>query len=317
MPLSVGTRPAGHARMRTETSRATGWAAAVFLAALTAPLQARAQTCPHVALSADGIVNRYYSGPDIAANAAPLRPANEQPRWIDEQDCEENIHLQFDVTASGLPCADLVQVWVGPTDCTQLIARQSSSGSSRCWPVSDAVPISESFTVDIRAQDIVAWLSSESPPTEYSFQGASACSVLASCGSGGPLQLYFMAVEASGQTVDGTSAEYGFGAFHGHECGEDSGTPDASEPSSEDADSSSDAYARSDFPVDAGSASADSGEALLEKGCTCTEAPAPPAGETLFATTALFIIGGLRRRRRPEASLRDQREQRLSSLRSE
>jgi hypothetical protein len=184
----------------------------VALAVMT-PLTASAQTCPNISISIPtGIANRYYPGSDVAKNLYPTRDANLQPTWINYSDCAADIHLQFTLAVSGLPCSDTIQAWVGPTDCTQLTARQTTSGSPRCWPVSPPQAVAQSFSVDVRAEDIVAFISSEEPPVLYSPQNnAMACQSQAAPG-GTALSLYFMAVEANGQAVDGTSAEYDFGA---------------------------------------------------------------------------------------------------------
>jgi hypothetical protein len=178
--------------------------------AVLVPLTASAQTCPNVSLSLPtGIVNRYYPGGDVAKNLFPTRPQNLQPTWINYADCAADIHLQFTLAASGLPCADLVQVWAGPTDCTQLSARQTTSSGARCWQVAPPVTIAQSFEVDVRVRDVVAYISTEEPPVEYTFQDSAASCESQSAPGGTALGIYFMAMEASGQAVDGTSAEYG------------------------------------------------------------------------------------------------------------
>jgi hypothetical protein len=183
--------------------------------AVLVPLTASAQTCPNVSISLGTTVNRYYPGTDVNKNLFATRPQNLQPTWINYADCAADIHLQFTVLASGLPCSDLVQVWAGPTDCTQLSARQTTSANPRCWPVTNAQPISTSFNVDVRARDVVAFISNEEPPTTYTPQfSATACQSQSAPG-GTALGIYFMAMEASGQTVDGTSGIYGGGSCTG------------------------------------------------------------------------------------------------------
>jgi hypothetical protein len=71
--------------------------------------------------------------------------------------------------------------------------------------------MSSESTGTIRAQDVVDFVSSASPPTTYTRATKAVCQ--SQCAPGGEaLGLYFMAVEADGITVDGTSAEYQFGA---------------------------------------------------------------------------------------------------------
>lgn len=182
------------------------------------PQIAWGQTCPDISINLDSVVPRYTGTSDSPANLFPLRPQNLQPTWIDETDCKDDIRLQFTVLLGGLPCTDTIQVWAGTTDCTQVSARQANSGSARCWPVvaTGSFAMSATSTGDIRAQDIVANLMTSEPPTIYSPSSVKACQSLAGGGpllcSGVSLGLYFMAVEADGETVDGTSAIYDLGA---------------------------------------------------------------------------------------------------------
>jgi hypothetical protein len=190
------------------------WASVVgaFVALLTllVPELAWAQTCPNVSISVNSVVNRYVGTTDTANNLFPLRPQNLQPTWINYNDCKSDIRLQFTILVSGLPCSDTIQVWAGPTDCTQVAARQTTSGSTRCWPVAatGSFAMQQSSTGDIRAQDIVAFIDTAEPPTLYSPQGPKGCQAQLSPG-GSSLGIYFMAMEADGQTVDGTAAVYG------------------------------------------------------------------------------------------------------------
>ena len=121
--------------MTTRTWNRWVWAVCVSSLGVLVSGNAMAETCPTIALSLPTPPQRYYSGPDTAPNVYPSRPANEAPTFIDLRDCQDDIHLEFVVASSGLPCSDTIQVWAGPTDCTQLTARQTHSGSPRCWPV--------------------------------------------------------------------------------------------------------------------------------------------------------------------------------------
>jgi hypothetical protein len=201
------------ARMRLRRSASTlAWC--LLALAVVWPVSAAAQTCPNISLSIPAAtVPRFTGATDSAANAYPFRAQNLQPTWINYKDCASDIRLQFTLEASGLPCSDQIQAWVGPmTDCTQTAARQTTSGSARCWPVSQPVPPQQTFTIDIRAEDLVAHITDEEPPVSYvPTESTAACQSQAAPG-GTALSLYFMAIEANGQAVDGTSAEYDFGA---------------------------------------------------------------------------------------------------------
>jgi hypothetical protein len=185
------------------------WAGACVVALVVlVPRAAWAQTCPNVAISVIQPVNRYGAGgPDIPANQYPLRPDNLDPTAINYSDCAADIHLQFNLNVQGLPCSDTMQVWVGTTDCTQLSARQTTSGSPRCWPVKTSVLLSQTLEVDIRAQDIVGFISNAEPPVTYQPQGIAACHSQDEPGVVA-LNIAFMAMEADGQTVDGTTTPY-------------------------------------------------------------------------------------------------------------
>lgn len=185
----------------------------IALLVLLVPQVARAQTCPNLTISVNQVVPRYVGATDSNADLFPYRAQNLQPSWINYNDCSSNIRLQFTITVSGLPCSDTIQVWAGTTDCTQVSARQANSGATHCWPVTPtgAFAMQASSTGDIRAQDIVAFVTNPEPPTIYSPSGVGACQSQASPG-GVSLSMYFMAIEADGQTVDGTAAEYDFGA---------------------------------------------------------------------------------------------------------
>ncbi len=180
-----------------------GLAALAVLAAVGAPRAAHAQTCPSLNITPNGVVNRYVGTADNAANSWPLREQNLNPTYINYADCAANARLNFTILVGGLPCTDTIQVWAGTVDCTQTAARLANSGMTRCWQV---VPqghfqMAASSTADIRAQDIVAYISNPSPPLGYIAQGETACHSQTAPG-GVALTIYFMAVEADGQTVD-------------------------------------------------------------------------------------------------------------------
>jgi len=191
-------------------------ACVAFLAVL-APDLAWAQQCPSVSINVNPLVPR-YSGPpgDTNAELYPLRPQNLYPTWINYKDCKDDIRLQFTMLVSGLPCTDSIQVWAGTVDCTQVAARQANSGATHCWPVTPpgAFQMQTSSTGDIRAQDIVHYITNPEPPTTYVPGDVTSCESQASPG-GVSLGLYFMAIEADGQTVDGTSGMYGSGSSSG------------------------------------------------------------------------------------------------------
>jgi len=192
------------------------WGASVVFGAVLAvaiPWTAWAQNCPNVSLSVNSVVPRYYPGGDSNANLFPIRPQNLNPTWINYNDCKNDINLQFTLLISGLPCTDTIQVWAGTVDCTQVSARQANSGATHCWPVTPtgSFTMASTSTGNIRAQDIVEFITNPEPPFIYTPGGIKSCQSQDAPG-GESLSLYFMAIEPDGQTLDGTAGEYPFGA---------------------------------------------------------------------------------------------------------
>jgi hypothetical protein len=149
------------------------------------------------------------SGGDSAANMVTPRPQNLDPTAVNYSDCAQDLNLQFTLLVTGgLPCTDTIQVWVGSTDCTQLSARQTTSGSPRCWPAVEPglFVMSTSSTNNIRARDLVAFISNTEPPVTYAGVVEARGNACQSQDAPGvdALSVTFMAVEADGQTVDGS-----------------------------------------------------------------------------------------------------------------
>jgi hypothetical protein len=263
------------------------WGASVVLGIVLAvmiPWTAWAQTCPTVSISVNSVVPRYYPGGDSTANLFPVRPQNLNPTWINYNDCKNDINLQFTLLISGLPCTDTIQVWAGTVDCTQVAARQADSGQKHCWPVTPtgSFTMASTSTGNIRAQDIVEFIANAEPPEVYTPGDLGSCQSLIHMGStqcgGIDLGLYFMAIEADGVTVDGTSAEYDMGAFDalpdGGSCARatDSGATDSG-------------------AIDAGPSS----NARLE-GCGCRTMPKQGADVGVLGVGIAAIVIGRRRR---------------------
>jgi hypothetical protein len=176
-------------------------------------------TCPSISIHVDVVVPRFpdTNADDNPNHTFPSRPQNLDPTGIDYNDCSSNIHLQFTGSVDGLPCTDTMQIWAGTTDCTPTSARQTNSGAAHCWPGTSTVALQTAFTLNIRAQDLVAFLDNAKPPTAYTPQGATACKPLDTprCEGFVSLNLYFMAIEADGLTMDGTPALYSLDAIVG------------------------------------------------------------------------------------------------------
>lgn len=186
--------------------RWTLWAGACLVAlVLLIPRAASAQTCPGLTLSLGPTVPRFLPGGDTAANMVTPRPQNLDPNAVNYSDCNLDLNLQFTLLSNTSSCPDTIQVWVGDTDCTQLMARETTSGSARCWPATPPglFQMASSSTENIRARDLVAFVSdsTESAPTAYSAHGLAACQSQDAPGVV-PLQVTFIAFEADLATVD-------------------------------------------------------------------------------------------------------------------
>jgi hypothetical protein len=269
----------------------------VSVLALTTPRAAKGEECPNLRLSVNADAPRFVGSGDTPANQVRLRPYDLDPDWIDQEDCEDDVRLQFTLHASGLPCADTIQVWAGTTDCTQVSAREAGSGATRCWPVvlTGEFAMTQTSTGDIRAQDIVAFIGSPEPPTSYSRKGPVACQALrdetgSQCRV--PLVLYFMAIEADGLTVDGphgTSPTWSYGPAWslGAEL-----TPggSCSVPSGEGG------FPGSDSASDAGRGAGDAGAGMtVIRGCSMATGRSPNTAVLGLIGMCVLVLGGRRR----------------------
>jgi hypothetical protein len=144
------------------------------------------------------VISRYYPG-GTDTKLYPFRPANEEPNWIDAQDCDDDIVLQFNLSIGGLPTTDTIQVWAGSTDCSQSSARQPGPGPY-CWQVVPPGTFGNSMQGygNIDARNIVRFLGSSTNGAELdavsSDPGPSVCQPLGPVTSPCdlPLTLYFM-----------------------------------------------------------------------------------------------------------------------------
>jgi len=112
------------------------------------------------------------------------------------------VTMHFGVLAQNFVTgADTLQVWAGPSDCSDKAARISTTGT--CQPVSTTYTLSASFTVDIKARDLVA--ASLSTPAPASSGGvttpissdASVCNKR-TASAGTPMNVNFLVFAAGG-----------------------------------------------------------------------------------------------------------------------
>jgi hypothetical protein len=141
-------------------------------------------------------VYRFY--PD-GTSPYMFRAANEDPNTIDLQDCDDNIALQFNLTISGLPTTDTIEVWAGTTDCSQPSAREAGAGPY-CWQVAPPGTFANSQQEYglIYARNITRFIGVSNPSDELDavsgVPGSSACAdvgpLTSECVT--PIDLYFL-----------------------------------------------------------------------------------------------------------------------------
>ena len=158
-------------------------------------------------------VYRFYPG--TAMKPYSFRAANLNPNDINFQDCDDDIILQFNLTISGLPTTDSIQVWAGTTDCSQSSARELGDGPY-CWQVAPPGTfgnVSQEFG-NIYARNITRYIGTSTAAAEFdsvdSVPGPGACHTQTTSG-GVALTLYFLYMPAgagSGGTPD-SYATYG------------------------------------------------------------------------------------------------------------
>jgi hypothetical protein len=153
--------------------------------------------------------------PRFATNGTtpyPYRPANLNPNDINFQDCSANIVLEFELIESGLPTTDTLQVWAGPTDCTQQSARVSGTSGPFCWRVAPNAANSQTAAVNIYARNLTQFVDNTSSavlaynPSPGTTPGVDACHTQQASGAVG-LTIYFMFIEGDDITLD-ASATY-------------------------------------------------------------------------------------------------------------
>jgi hypothetical protein len=142
----------------------------------------------------------------------PYRPQNLNPNDINFKDCSDNIVLQFTLLETGLPTTDTLQVWAGPTDCTQQSARISGTSGPFCWRVAPNVGYGTSVTSSIFARNVTQFIDDTSDAvlaynaSPNSTPGVNACHTQQASGAIG-MTIYFMFVNGNEVDID-ASATY-------------------------------------------------------------------------------------------------------------
>jgi hypothetical protein len=141
------------------------------------------------------VINRYYPG-GTDTKLYPFRSANMNPNDINFQDCNDNIVLQFNLSISGLPTTDEIQVWAGTTDCSQSSAREPGVGPY-CWQVAPPGTFGNSMQEygNIYARNITRFIGTTTADNEFdpigTVPGPEACHTQTTSGAV-QLTLYFL-----------------------------------------------------------------------------------------------------------------------------
>ena len=169
---------------------------------------------PTVAASGQPYPNRIVNGQNRGYST---RPQNLNPLGISYQDCLDDMTLQFSVTLSGFQGQDSLQVWASLTsDCTASTDRGIGAGvQALCWGLhagnitNPIINTPQTYTFNVRVQDLVGWQQSLPTATEAASppaKGQEACSAQATFGAV-PINVNFLAINSSG-TSDGTPYQY-------------------------------------------------------------------------------------------------------------
>jgi hypothetical protein len=162
---------------------------------------------------ASTVVQRYY--PNSDTKLYPFRNANLNPNDINYQDCEDDIHLVFNLIESGgstTSSPDILEIWAGTTDCTQTTAR-SGAESPFCWQVAGGQQFVLNAQVDIYARVLTRYVDStlnavpNGGATISPSQPESACHTQTSTGQVA-LNIYFMFLPNTGDAVPDASLAY-------------------------------------------------------------------------------------------------------------
>jgi hypothetical protein len=166
-----------------------------------------------IAASGQPYPNRIVHGTNLGFST---RPQNLNPLGISNEDCVQDTTLQFSVTLSGFTGTDSVEVWGSlGSDCTAMTDRGIGATSARCWGLragnitSPIINTPQTYTLNVRVQDLVGWQQAAPDVTENAnppAKGLDACNAQPTPGVV-PMNINFLAVDASGN-VDGTPYQY-------------------------------------------------------------------------------------------------------------
>jgi hypothetical protein len=168
------------------------WAASLAGAVFIAPNAARAQT---VTVQPASLVRKLG-----------FRSNDQNPTWINYNDCIKDDILTFQTTLSGTFSSYSLEVWVGSgTDCTTYEARLGNAPT--CWQVYSTNPQNQTTSVSLRAQDIIAQNKSTDGTWGADSGTAKDCDEAGGATEGQAITLYFLLVDGTGNP-QGTGSTY-------------------------------------------------------------------------------------------------------------
>jgi len=168
------------------------WAASLAGAVLIAPGAALAQT---VTVQPKSLVRKLG-----------FRTNDQNPTWINYNDCVKDDILTFQATLSGTFSSYSLEVWVGSgTDCTTYEARLGNAPT--CWQVYSTNPQNQTTSISLRAQDIIAQNKSTDSTWGADSGTAADCDEAGGATEGQAVTLYFLLVDGTGN-AQGTGSTY-------------------------------------------------------------------------------------------------------------
>jgi hypothetical protein len=157
-------------------------------------------------------VYRFYPN---GVTSYPVRDANVNPNDINFRDCDDNIALQFNLTISGLPTTDTIEVWAGTTDCSVASARELGDGPY-CWQVAPPGTFANSQQEYglIYARNITRFIGTTTADNEFesvsTIPGPEACHTQTTSGSVA-LTLYFLYMAPGSSSADAPASYTTYG----------------------------------------------------------------------------------------------------------
>lgn len=176
--------------------RSFSWVLAL-VAALGALLvfEAPARATESVTITTTGIVRR-----DTKGNALTPRIINGQTQALSQQDCKNDISIEFPLILAGLPTSNALQAWAGAS-CTDATARTGANPT--CWPVypSSIAATTQAVNPRIRVQDIVGQIVTQPKNLTYVAADSSVCTTQALTSGQTTVNIFFIWVDGQSTAI--------------------------------------------------------------------------------------------------------------------